>query len=126
MTMERAYMIIAMLILTALAWAALNIISELGKRQLLDRNKEHIVSNIEKCKRIEELISENAELIASCEQFANENATLASENARLQGCSFGVMMREWKRIEDGERIYYEKDHIRLIVEDGKVVGWYRP
>lgn len=126
MTMERAYMIIAMLILAAVALAALNIISEMEKSKLREKNKEYIESNIIKCKRLDELTSENAELIASCEQFANENATLASENARLQERSFGVMMRDWKRIEDGERIYYEKDHIRLIVEDGKVVGWYRP
>ena len=126
MTMERAYMIIAMLILAAVALVALNIITEMDKRKLRKKNAEYIESNIEKCKRIEELISENAELIASCEQFANENATLASENARLQERSFGVMMREWKRVEDGESIYYEKDHIRLIVEDDKVVGWYRP
>lgn len=126
MTMERAYMIIAMLILAAVALVALNIITEMDKRKLREKNAEYIESNIEKCKRIEELISENAELIASCEQFANENATLASENARLHERSFGVMMREWKRVEDGESIYYEKDHIRLIVEDDKVVGWYRP
>lgn len=126
MTMERAYMIIAMLILAAVALVALNIITEMDKRKLCEKNAEYIESNSTCYKRINELTSENATLNARCEQFANENATLASENARLQERSFGVMMRDWKRIEDGERIYYEKDHIRLIVEDGKVVGWYRP
>lgn len=126
MTMEKADMIIAMLILAALVLAALNVLEAYKNYTLRKRNAEYMKENREFYLRIGKLTSENAALNERCEQFANENATLASENARLQECSFGVMMREWKRIEDGECIYYEKDHIRLIVEDGKVVGWYRP
>ena len=51
---------------------------------------------------------------------------LEGEVSRLRNCSFGVMMRDWERIEDEGRVYYEKDKLRLIVEDDKVVGWYRP
>lgn len=72
------------------------------------------------------LTEENSALYKKCEDLADENATLHSENIKLQARSFGVMMCDWKRIEDDGRVYYEKDKIRLIVEDGKVVGWYRP
>ena len=41
----------------------------------------------------------------------------------------GTAFEDWQRVEDidGTRDYYlEKDGIRLIIDDGVCVGWYKP
>ena len=123
---NESMMITILLITAALALMALNIITERENRVLRKLRAKYIEINSMLYKLINALSSERDALQDKCEEFANENATLHSENINLQARSFDAMMRDWKRIEDGERVYYEKDNIRLIVEDGKVVGWYRP
>lgn len=123
---NESMMLTILLITAALALMALNIITEREKRALCKKNAAYIEANRELYKRIDVLSSQNTALQEKCEEIAHENATLWSENRKLQARSFGVMMRDWKRIEDGGRVYYEKDKIRLIVEDDKVVGWYMP
>lgn len=133
MTMERAYMIIAMLILAAVALAALNVLELRENRKLHMRN----ATLYERC---EQLADENATLYSDTKKLRTNNAVLSDKlnrkdleiadllvkNEELCRRSFGVMMSGWRRIKDDGRVYYEKDQIRLIVEDGKVVGWYRP
>ena len=123
---NESMMITILLITAALALMALNIITEREKRALRKKNAEYIEANSTLYRRVDALLEENNAMKKTCEDLADENATLHSENIKLQARGFGVMMRDWKRIEDGERVYYEKDKIRLIVEDGKVVGWYMP
>ena len=123
---NESMMITILLITAALALMALNIITEREKRALCKLRAKYIEINSMLYKLINALSSERDALQDKCEEFANENATLHSENINLQARSFGVMMSGWRRIEDDGRVYYEKDQIRLIVEDGKVVGWYRP
>lgn len=143
-------MMLAILLITAaLALMALNIITEREKRALCKKNAEYIEANRELYKSCEKLANENETMRSEIDELMQERSRLREshwmwkskydrkldeigalicEIERLQACNFITpnQINDWKRVEDGGRVYYEKDKIRLIVEDDKVVGWYRP
>lgn len=105
-------------------------VTEASKRKKLEaRNKHYIEELNDERSWSDKILDERNTALDRCEELADENASLAHEAANLRKRTVEYAFSDWKRIEDvtGVRDYYlEKDGIRIIIEDGKTVGWYRP
>lgn len=109
------------------------------KDEFAEMLKNHLQDSIKNCEDLirqlnnertysDTIANERNEALAKCEQLADENASLASDVAKLHKCTVAYVFSDWERIEDVTDVrdyYLEKEGVRIIIEDGKATsGFY--
>lgn len=63
------------------------------------------------------------------DKMASERNEAIHKCIELEKLSVDKVFADWERIEDVSGVYYdyclEKDSMRIIIEDGKAVGWLK-
>ena len=101
----------------AVSWLILLVTAIYGATKLAAMNKERQKSHLDNLRYLSELIGKNVENAKLLLCLMDLSSGLASDS---------IFKSDKLIYVDERKMYYQLDGINLIIEDGKLIGWYKP